>query len=248
MKKLITSIKTLVRKISVLLSTPPAFLPPHCCNISALLMHLCDNDQELHRYVLRWIAFPLRTPGAKMSTALLVNGGQGTGKSMFFDQVVGTLYGPRARHIDGSQLPGRFNDWASNALYVTIDGRFSVRSTSTLKALITSTDLLITRRLQLAQRQPNKMNFVFLSGAADFLPIDATDRRFCVIEAPPAASSRFYRAVVDEISNGGVDAFFHYLMSELDMGDFNEYTAPPGHTSGQLNAVRANAHQAMEAA
>jgi hypothetical protein len=32
--------------------------------------------------------------------------------------------------------------------------------------------------------------------------------------------------VADEIKAGGIEAFYHYLVHELDMGDFNEHTKP----------------------
>lgn len=73
--------------------------PAHCGNIMTLLAHLCDMDDELQLWVLRWLAYPLRNPGARMSTALVLNGGQGSGKSLFLNFVVAELYGDVAAKI-----------------------------------------------------------------------------------------------------------------------------------------------------
>ncbi len=74
---------------------------------------------------------------------------------------------------------------------------------------------------------PNQMNFVFLTGELDFLPSGSEDRRFMVLEAPPAQAPRFYQAVTNEIENRGIDAFRDFLMFGLDMEGFDENTLPP---------------------
>jgi hypothetical protein len=38
----------------------------------------------------------------------------------------------------------------------------------------------------------------------------------------------FYRSIDYEIENGGIDAFRDFLLRDLDMGEFDELTPPPG--------------------
>ena len=40
------------------------------------------------RWVLKWLAYPIQHPGAKMRTALVLHGPQGTGKNMFFEAIM----------------------------------------------------------------------------------------------------------------------------------------------------------------
>ena len=63
-----------------------------CADLTALLVHLvsesADTDKgitETLNFVLDWLAFPLQNPGAKMATALIFHGPQGTGKNLFFE-------------------------------------------------------------------------------------------------------------------------------------------------------------------
>lgn len=227
MKGLFQRFKNLVRQLGVWINTPTAQLPPHCGNINALLLHLCDFDHDLHKWVLRWIAYPLRHPGAKMSTCLLINGGEGTGKNMFFEGVVKSVYGPVAQKIYGHHLSSRFNGWAAGTRLAIVDEMYSPRMLNRLKALVTAKHVLISEMGKPDHVEDNRMNFVFLSGALNFLPAAVADRRFVVVEAPPARNAMFYRAVHAEIQNGGIDAFRQYLMSELDMADFHEHSQPP---------------------
>ena len=227
MKDLIFRLNSFIRMIGATINTPSAHLPPHCCNINALLLHLCDYNHDLHKWVLRWIAYPLRRPGVKMSTCVVFNGGDGSGKSTFFERVVAGAYGTFARRIQGHHLRNTFNGWAVGAHMVIIDGEYSISMARRLKALVAEGRLWVNEKNKPERMEPNQMNFVFLSGAIDFLPAEASDHRFVVVEVPPAQSPTFYRAVNDEIQNGGIEAFLHYLLYELDMGDFNERTAPP---------------------
>lgn len=227
MKTILFALKNFIRTIGNLISPQVRHLPTHCSNINSLLLHLCDYDRELHQWVLRWIALPLRKPGVKMSTALMVNGSEGTGKSLFFDRIVSAMYGAGARHIEGQRVSAAFNSWAAGARYVVIEGEYSKRTTVQLKELVSSRDLIINTKGAETTQEPNQMNFVFITGGENFLPLSAASRRFAIVEAPPAQDSEFYRAVVEEMKNGGLDAFHLFLLSALDMGDFDENTMPP---------------------
>ena len=53
-----------------------------------LLEYLCSeekNSRIVFDWVLKWIAYPIQHPGAKMRTALIFHGPQGTGKNLFFE-------------------------------------------------------------------------------------------------------------------------------------------------------------------
>lgn len=200
--------------------------PVHCGNINALLLHLCDFDYELHGWVLRWLAYPLRNPGAKMDRGLVINGSEGTGKGLFFTHVMAALYGDDARYIKERNLHSTFIPWAVDARFVVVDGFMSRRDAPVFKFFVASPTVTIRQQFQTNREVPNQMNLVFLSGSDYFLPMELSNRRFVVIEAPPKREPRFYRAVADEINNGGVEVFRHYLMHELDMEGFDHRTKP----------------------
>jgi putative DNA primase/helicase len=227
MKPIFRSIKNFLRNVGIVINRRAVHQHPHCTNINSLLLHLCDFDSELHKWVLQWIAYPLRNPGAKMATCLLVNGPQGTGKSLFFEGVVARLYGDAARAMPGAKLFGDYNAWTDRARLVVIDGSYTKPAAAKLKSLVSSDRIFINDKFKDTRVVPNNMNFVFITGEFDFLPAGAQDRRFMVIEAPPAREPLFYRAVVSEINTGGLDAFREFLMVNLDMTGFDERTMPP---------------------
>jgi hypothetical protein len=193
----------------------------------ALLSHLVDWDENMRIWLCRWLAYQLRNPGAKMSTALILNGGRSSGKRMFLRYVVAQLFNEDAPWIRAHQLHNVFNDWASDGGLVVVEGPVSPRHLARMKSYITSTAVTIESQGRDARTIPNSLNFIYLSHAPDFLPMDVCCRRFTVIDVPPARQIEFYHAVLHEIAHGGVEAFRHYLLHGLDMGNFNSSTPAP---------------------
>jgi putative DNA primase/helicase len=198
--------------------------------IQTLLLHLCDGNEDLMLWILRWLAYPLRNRGAKMETSIIMHGDEGSGKNFFFEKVVKKIYGEYGYVIGNAQLESQFNDWASMKLFMVADEvvtRSELRHMKgKLKYLISGETIIINPKGLPEHSEANHMNFVFLSNELQPLALDKTDRRYLVIWTPPALSKDFYIEVADEIDAGGIEAFYHYLMHDVDMGDFNEHTKP----------------------
>ncbi|WP_313178596.1 DNA translocase FtsK, partial [Massilia sp.] len=93
----------------------------NCMQIQVLLSHLCDGNDDLATWILRWLAYPLRNPGAKMETSIIMHGDEGSGKNFFFEKVVKAIYGEYGYVIGNAQLESNFNDWASMKLFMVAD-------------------------------------------------------------------------------------------------------------------------------
>ena len=103
-----------------------------CEHLIDLLRYMCADDsrpEELFQWVLRWLAYPIQHPGAKMQTTIVVHGPQGTGKNMFFEVIMG-IYGRYGRIIDQSAIEDKFNDWASRRLFERLHQFEAVRELS----------------------------------------------------------------------------------------------------------------------
>lgn len=229
----LTNIKSAVSRIAAAIvaayktgAGQPSLGPAATPNINALLLNLCDGDRDRALWVLRWLAYPLRNEGAKMATALLVGGVQGSGKSLFFEQVIKPLYGDRA--ITPRQpLNSAFNDWMTRKLFVLVDElRPSPSIAPRIKQLISSPTVLINSKGCQEKVERNSMNFVFMSGAAAPLKDDMNNRRFMMIEPRKALPQAVYAGVAQEIATGGIEAFHHFLLLQLDTDDFCARTAP----------------------
>jgi phage/plasmid primase-like uncharacterized protein len=201
-----------------------------CIQILTLLSHLCDGNEDMEMWIARWLAYPLRNPGAKMETSIIMHGDEGSGKNFFFEKVVKAIYGEYGYVIGNAQLESNFNDWASMKLFMVADEvvtRSELKQMKgKLKYLVSGETVIVNPKGMPEHSEKNQMNFVFLSNELQPLALDKTDRRYLVVWTPPALASTFYVGVADEIDAGGIQAFYHYLVHELDMGDFNEHTKP----------------------
>ncbi len=203
-----------------------------CEKLLTLLRYMCSaetNSEKLYQWVLNWVAYPIKFPGAKMKTTLVLHGPQGTGKNLFFEALM-NIYGKYGRVIDQSAIEDRFNDWASRKLFLIAD-EVVARSDlyhvkNKLKAFITGVWIRINPKNMAAYDEKNHVNIVFLSN--EFMPVvlEEDDRRHTVIWTPEKLDQEFYKSVLYEVANGGVEALHDYLINH-DVGGFNEGTLPP---------------------
>lgn len=203
-----------------------------CEALLELLEYLCSGEKnagEVFKWVLRWLAYPIQHPGAKMRTALVFHGPQGTGKNLFFESVM-AIYGDYGRIIDQSAIEDKFNDWASRKLFLIADEVVArqelFHTKNKLKGIITGEWIRINPKNVAAHDERNHVNLVFLSNESQPLVLERDDRRYTVIRTPEQLSARFYAEVKAELAAGGVAALHDHLLN-LDLGDFDEHAKPP---------------------
>ena len=204
----------------------------NCERLLDLLRYLCSGEQnaaDLYQWALRWLAYPIQHPGAKMRTALIFHGPQGTGKNLFFEAVM-SIYGEYGRIVDQAAIEDKFNDWASRKLFLIADEVVARQELyhvkNKLKSFVTGEWIRINPKNVAAHDERNHVNLVYLSNEIQPLPLEADDRRHFVIWTPAKLSPDFYQEIRDELNAGGIAALHHHLL-HLDLGDFDEHTKPP---------------------
>lgn len=209
--------------------------PAGSCGLLIDLLHyLCgenveDTSAPITLWVLRWMAFPLQHLGAKMQTAVVMHGEEGTGKNLVWG-ALRKIYGRHGGVITQRQLEDKFNTWQSAKLFVVANEVVTRQEMSHqggyIRNLITEPEVQINPKFQDQREEANHMNIVFLANAIQPLLLGPNDRRCMVIRTPNPRPKAFYDAVGAEVAAGGVAAFYKHLM-DLDLGDFSEHTKPP---------------------
>jgi putative DNA primase/helicase len=207
-----------------------------CQCLLELLEYLCSGETNvapgsLYQWVLRWLAYPIQNPGAKMLTSVIVHGGQGTGKSLFFETIV-KIYGEYGRVLGQEALEDKFNaDWAEKKLFILADevlarsDMYHVKNR--LKGFITGDTIRVNPKNVAAHNERNHMNIAFLSNERQASVLEGDDRRYCVIWTPPKLSLEFFDGVLAELAAGGREALHWHLLHEVDLGDFGPSSLPP---------------------
>lgn len=188
------------------------------------------NSDEVFQWMQRWLAYPLQHPGAKMQSAMVIHGPQGTGKSRFYEAYA-KIYGDYAVVLNQGAIEDKFNsDWTERKLFVVADEIVARQDLyhlkNQLKNLITGEWVRINPKNVAAHRERNQMNLVFLSNERQPVQLENDDRRHLVLWTPPALAKDFYDELAEEIAHGGIEALYHYLIN-LDLGEFKPWTRPP---------------------
>ena len=204
-----------------------------CEVLLQLLRYLCSEDpkaDEIFRWILCWMAYPLQHPGAKMSSAIIMHGPQGTGKSTVF-QTLAKIYGDYSTVLNQRGLEDKFNaDWSDSKLFILAEEVVTRAEMwhikNELKELVTGEWIRVNPKNIAAYRQRNQVNIAYLSNENQPLPIDNDDRRHLVVYTPPQLGEDFYDEVYVELEQGGVAAFYQYLL-DYDTSGFHPKKRPP---------------------
>ena len=202
-----------------------------CENLVWLISFLCNHDEASRDWLVRWLAYPLQHPGAKMDTAVLMHSiMEGSGKSLLFADALGALYGQYAATVGQTQLESNFNAWQSRKLWsvfeevVSRDQRYN--QVGKIKHLITGKTVRMESKFINGWEEANHMNAVFLSNEILPWPISESDRRMLVMWPLETLPAERQKAIGAELRNGGVAALYGWLLA-VDLGEFDQRTRPP---------------------
>lgn len=224
--------------------------PAACENILWLIRSLCNNEEEPWQWLVRWLAYPLQRIGSKMDTAVLMHSTmEGSGKSLLFADIMGTLYGQYAATVGQAQLEGNFNVWQSRKLWavfeevVSRDQRYN--QVGKIKHMVTGKTVRMESKFVNGWEEANFMNAVFLSNEILPWPISDSDRRQLVVWPLETLPVERQKAIGRELEGNGVAALYGWLLN-VDLGDFDQRTRPPKTVARQrLVALSRNGWQAF---
>lgn len=215
---------------------PLACDPQDVTPMLELLRHLCRDSaetpqgvKEVMHWILCWQALPLQQLGAKMQTACVMHGPQGTGKNLYWD-VWRDLYGRYGITVGQTELEDKFNGWLSQKLAIIGDEVVSrqemYHNKNRLKLIVTQEQKFPIREIQQATRwESNHANVVFLSNESQPLALEERDRRYMVIYTPTADETGLYERVRDFLRQDGARKWLHFLL-HYPIGSFDRHTKP----------------------
>jgi hypothetical protein len=198
------------------------------------LLDLCfGKETKARTWFLDWCSYPLQHPGAKLFSAVVIYGGQGTGKT-FLGKILETCHGPSGAAITAEMVANRFNDYLSAKTFIRVeemhtDGRFLRPIKSRLKTFITENELWVEPKG--LQRFPirNAANFYFSSNEPGAIPIDHDDRRYFVWRWRERGDEKWYLEQFDPWiwKKEGWRAVLDYLLTRPITKSFSPSMRPP---------------------
>jgi hypothetical protein len=192
--------------------------------------NICKADEEISDYLLAWMADCVQNTGRRPGVAVVLRGRQGTGKSILCEQF-GKLFGPHFIHISHSgHLTGNFNAHLKDKIVVYADEAFwagDKKAEGVLKAMITEDTQQIEMKGKDVFTVQNHIRLLISSNHRWVVPAGNEERRFFVIDVGDARmqDKTYFGALVDQMNNGGREAFLQYLL-DYDLNGIDLRTPP----------------------
>lgn len=221
-------------------------LKPVAGDVEPFLFHvrevICNNDENLTKYVLQFFAHLLQKPQEKPIGSLLLKSGQGTGKTALSLPLFRIL-GDYALMTNGEDsITGRFNSSLANKLLVFGD-EIDLRNRKTLdrmKPLISEDSLQVEFKGREKAKFPNFIRFIFATNLDQVLRADTRERRYTILEPSDKYSkdTAYFKNYFDWVDNrNGAAHLMHYLLN-FDISDFKQFEAQK--SSGLIDEKLAN--------
>lgn len=180
---------------------------------------ICSGHIQLYQYIRRYFAHMIQRPWERPEVAIVLRGGQGTGKNTFVD-TMGSLVAPYFRQVNSmDQITGRFNAHMQNTLLLhaneaTWGGNKSERGK--LKAMITDPTIPVEMKGLDIVDMNNYLRLVISSNEDWPVPVDPDDRRFLVLDVSSVhqQDQAYFAAIHAELVSGGREALMHDLSVE----------------------------------
>ena len=191
--------------------------------------NICKKDEELYRYVRKWLAYIFQYPDA-VHTALVLCGSQGVGKNSFVEPL-GILLGSHYAPLSSiTELVSNFNFHLKNAILIHANEALwggNKKEIGTVKAMITEKTCLIEGKGKDRIVVPNFKHIILSSNEDWPVHLDPDDRRFLVIRVSEEHKEdhEYFKAIQEQLSNGGYEALLYDLLHE-DLTNFNPRKMP----------------------
>jgi hypothetical protein len=192
---------------------------------------ICSGDPDAFEYLINWLARMVQRPEQLGEVAIVMRGGEGTGKGIFA-RTVGKLFGQHGLHISQpEQLVGKFNEHCRELVFLFADEAFyagDIRHINVLKAIITEPTLMIEPKGLRAFPAKNHLHLFMASNNDWVIPASLDARRFCVLDVntSKAGNRGWFDAINQQMEHDGGLAAMLYDLKRRDIGGFNVRDVP----------------------
>jgi len=193
--------------------------------------NICAQDDAAWERCFDWLAQLVQAPGEKSRRSLVLLGDQGLGKGLFVTMIMNMLGAGICRTVQMRDLGAHFNDVLGSAVFLFVDeanrtkGIDTQHAESTLKQLVTETQVVIRKKYQDTQVMPNFAHVVIASNRRDAVLQEEGDRRFWILpvtkEIDPAtdAGRDFFAKVEPETRDVKALAALYLLLSRRPLAN-----------------------------
>jgi hypothetical protein len=141
------------------------------------------REPESRQTMMDWLAFHVQFPGVKINWAPLLQGGEGSGKSVCTDIAAAILGDDNVNIIAKSAMDKGYNSWVMSSQVVAVEevrisGANRHEIMDALKPLISNEKVPVVQRYRDERKARHCSNFLLYTNHFDALPVNQNTRRF----------------------------------------------------------------------
>lgn len=195
-----------------------------------LFTNVARKNQELFIWIVTWYAHLIQRPWERPGTALVLRGKEGTGKTKP-GEIIGSLLRQHYLLVDQPRyLVGNFNAHLKSCLFLQADEAIWAgdrHAESTLKSLITASDLMIEPKGLDPIRVPCYLRLMMTSNASWIVPAGFQSRRWCVVDVGDTVCQdrNYFASMEHELDHGGRENLLWALLN-WDLGQADIHRVP----------------------
>jgi hypothetical protein len=195
--------------------------PGNWCKNRQHIHHIiCNGDDHAYDWLINWMAALVQRPGQHAFCAVVLRGGQGTGKGHFAHLTLGALFHKQQylHIIGGGMLTGRFNEHLSGKVLVFADESTwggDPGAADKLKGMVTESTIPIERKFLPLVEEPSALHIVIASNNDWPISIPMDDRRFMVLDVADSErqNDSYFAPLREELAAGGLAAMLSDLLA-----------------------------------
>ena len=192
---------------------------------------ICDGNKHQFRYLFHFLAHMLQKPEEKPDVAIIMIGGQGTGKGMFYRLLKRIWPYTMLQVHDVDDVIGRFTGALERSYGVWMDEALFThdrKSMERLKAAISEKEMRIEEKFEPKRTIKSHHRFFAATNNDHFGNIDTDDRRFFVqrVSSKHQQDHEYFSSYMSALEGDEeVPALVHTLL-DLDISKFNVHRRP----------------------
>lgn len=177
---------------------------------------ICSNDRDLYDYVINWLADAIQNPTIRPEVALILQGEQGIGKTIFAQYVLKMYGGYGSVSTNSNHLFGKHNSHLLNKLMVFADESCwagNHQQEKVLMNMISGLSLTYEPKGVDAFEMDNFLRLIMATNDVWAVPASGNARRFCIIDVSDSQQDNFqyFEDLKFEMANEGPESLLYYL-------------------------------------
>jgi hypothetical protein len=192
---------------------------------------ICNGDSHAIRYLESFLAHMIQMPEVKPGVMIVLLGGQGTGKGMFFNLLRAIWRRTTLQVTNVEEVVGRFNASLERNFVVCMDEALFAgdrKSLDRLKSMITDPFFNIEQKHQPSRTIGSVHRFFAASNHEHFANIDRDDRRFVFLEVSDAHQQdiSYFSKISAAINDPSVVGNFIHILKSRSLTSFEPRVKP----------------------